>query len=216
MVAIRPAKPRKKIAKRQLELRDRLWPGLTDDDLWSRGLYNGFTTIPKTMPLMMSIMDDLANGQPVSSTYLELWCRTFDESFVTLSKPRETAFHSGFTTQRGERTWRSRLKILEELGFIRIKDGASGPATYALILNPYRVIKKLYESGHSGVREDKYNALLDRAIEIDDDSLKPPPPPPAPGAAVAPAPVAPPLFPALPVPGVVPAPPPAATPGETT
>ena len=172
------SKPRKKIAKRQLELRDRLWPDIKADELWSRHEYNGFTTLPKAMPLMMSIMDDLAGGQPVSSTYLELWCRTFDESFVTLSKPREIAFHSGFTGQRAERAWRSRLKILSDLGFIKLESGSSGPYSYALIMNPYRVIKALYESKTTGVAKDKYNALIERMIEIDDDSLSPPKPVP--------------------------------------
>lgn len=79
------------------------------------------------MPLMLSIMDDLSEGQPVSSTYLELWCRAFDECFVTLSKTREMAFHAGFTGQRGERTWRSRMKILADRSFIDIKEGPSGP-----------------------------------------------------------------------------------------
>jgi len=69
--------PRKKIAKRQLELRNRLWADLDldineDELLWSRQVYNGFTTLPKAMPLMLGIMDDLAGGQPVSDTYLEL------------------------------------------------------------------------------------------------------------------------------------------------
>jgi hypothetical protein len=114
-IFVRP--PRKKIAKRQLELRNRLWPDIPQDWLWSRHTHDGFTTLPKAMPLMMSIMDDLAKGQPVSSTYLELWCRTFDENFVTLSKPREIAFHSGFFGQRAERTWRARLKILSDLHF---------------------------------------------------------------------------------------------------
>ena len=63
------------------------------------------------MPLILSLMDDVSKGQPISSTYLELWCRTFDESFVTLSKPREMAFHAGFDGRRAERTWRSRLDI---------------------------------------------------------------------------------------------------------
>ncbi|WP_174166291.1 hypothetical protein [Rhizobium rhizogenes] len=172
------SKPRKKIAKRQLELRDRLWPDLKADELWSRHEYNGFTTLPKAMPLMMSIMDDLAGGQPVSSTYLELWCRTFDESFVTLSKPREIAFHSGFTGQRAERMWKSRLKILSDLGFIKVESGPSGPYSYALLMNPYRVIKALYESKTTGVTKDKYNALIERMIEIDDESLSPPKPAP--------------------------------------
>lgn len=184
MASIRISKPRKKIAKRQLELRDRLFPGLTDDQLWTRDKYNGFTTIPKAMPLMMSIMDDLA-GEPVGTTFLELWCRTFDESFVTLSKPREIAFHSGFTSQRGERTWKARLAILDKLGFIRLQAGPSGPASYAVLLNPYRVIKTHHDNHTPGLREDKFNALHDRAIEIDDDSLAAPPPPVPASAAAA-------------------------------
>jgi hypothetical protein len=170
-------KPIKKIAKRQLELRARLWPEITDADLWSRHTHDGFTTIPSTMPLIMSIMDDLSKNQPVSLTYLELWARAYDECFVTLSKAREMAFHSGFSSQRAERNWKARLKILHDLGFINLKAGASGPASYALILNPYQVIKHHHQSKTQGLREDKYNALQARAIEIGDTSLTPPPAP---------------------------------------
>ena len=70
-------KPRNAMAKRQLELRQSLWPEVTDDWLWSRHTHDGFTSLPKGMPLILTIMDDLSKGQPVSSTYLELWCRTF-------------------------------------------------------------------------------------------------------------------------------------------
>lgn len=164
--AIMPSKPRKKIAQRQLDLRGRLWPHITDGHLWRRLDHHGFATIPRTMPLILTIMDDLANGQPVSTTYLELWGRAFDECFVTLSKPREMAFHSGFTGQRAERTWRARIKILADLGFIELQAGASGPMSYALILNPYLVIRRLHEQKNPGVREDKYNALIERAVEI--------------------------------------------------
>ncbi|WP_052174205.1 hypothetical protein [Brucella anthropi] len=171
--------PRKKIAKRQLELRNRLWADLdldTNEDelLWTRQVYNGFTTLPKAMPLMLGIMDDLAGGQPVSGTYLELWCRTFDDNFVVLSKQEEIAFHSGFSGQRAVRTWKGRLKLLAELGFIKLAAGPSGDCSYALILNPYHVIRDLQAAG-KGVRQDKYNALLARAVEIDDESLAPAP-----------------------------------------
>ncbi len=169
---IRP--PRKKIARRQLELRERLWPGTPKEWLWDRHTHDGYTTLPKAMPLMMSIMDDLAKGQPVSSTYLELWCRTFDENFVILSKPRELAFHSGFDGQRAERTWRGRLNILAALHFIGLKEGPSGPASYALIYNPYKVIQYHYEQKNPGVRADKYHALMERALEIGEESLSPP------------------------------------------
>src|SRR5258708_15770884 len=108
-------KPRKKIAQRQLELRKTLWPEITPEFLWARKTHHGFTTLPRCMPLIMSIMDDLAKGQPVSMTYLELWCRSFDENFIVITKPLITAFHSGFIGQRAERTWRGRLKLLQEL-----------------------------------------------------------------------------------------------------
>jgi len=157
---------RKKITTRQLELRGRLWPSVTGDHLWLRQTHDGYTTIPRTMPIILSIMDDLANSQPVSMTYLELWGRVFDEGFVTLSKPREMAFHSGFTGQRGERTWRGRIKILADLGFIDVRPGASGSMSYALIYNPYLVIRRLHDQRHPGLRDDKYNALIERAGEV--------------------------------------------------
>jgi hypothetical protein len=171
-----PPKPRKKIAQRQLELRGRLWPHHVDGHIWQRKHHNGFATIPRTMPLMLTIMDDLSDGKPVSATYNELWCRAFDECFVTLSKPREMAFHAGFTGQRGERTWRERMKILAELGFIDIKEGPSGPMSYALILNPYLVIRRHLHQKHPGIRVDKYNALMERAGEIGATDLDMPDP----------------------------------------
>lgn len=176
MVLISEKKPRKKIAQRQLELRARLWPTITEGHIWQRKRHDGFVTIPRTMPLILSIMDDLSGGKPVSSTYLELWCRAFDECFVTLSRSKEMAFHAGHTGQRGERTWRERMKTLAELGFIDLKEGPSGPMSYALLLNPYLVIRRLMQQKNVGIRADKYNALLERAGEINADDLDMPDP----------------------------------------
>jgi len=154
-----------KIDARQRELRGRLWPDITDDDLWVRQNSKGFATIPRTMPLMMSVMDQMSKTKPVSSAYFELFCRGFDDCMIVLNKPKEMAFHAGFDGQRGERTWRERLKILEQLGFIRLKEGPSGAMSYALILNPYHVIKAQYGK-HFGITSESYNALLARVAEI--------------------------------------------------
>lgn len=169
------------IDDRQRDLRSRLWPDITEDDLWVRktieGRYTpGFATLPRTMPLMLSIMDDMTKTKPVSSTYLELFCRGFDDCMIVLSKPKEMAFHAGFIGQRAERTWKERLKLLNDMGFIKIESGPSGPMSYALILNPYKVIKSHYGT-HPGITNDKYNALLARALEIgakDLDDTSPP------------------------------------------
>jgi hypothetical protein len=166
-----PPKVPKKIAKRQLELRDRLWPHVDTKWLWHRKERNGFITIPRCMSLICAIIDDLTPGQPASGVYLDIWTRAFDENFVTLSKSREMAFHSGFVGPRSERTWKQPMKQLADLGFLDIKPGPSGPISYALIKNPYLVIKELRASGNFGVTEEKYNALVERALEIGETSL---------------------------------------------
>ncbi len=115
---------------------------------------------------MLKIMDSLSKGLPVSSTYLEIWCRAFDECFVTLNNQQNVAFHAGFSGQRALQTWKKRVHVLSKLGFIDIKSGPSGEISYVLILNPYDVIKKHYEDKHPGIPQDMYNALSARAIEI--------------------------------------------------
>ena len=117
------------------------------------------------MPLIMNIMDGLSEkGFPVGQTYLEMWCRLYDELFITLNRPEEMAFYAGFTGQRAVRTWKDRVKRLAELGFIDLKSGPLGDMSYAIFFNPYHVIKKAYISGK--VAEDKFRALVIRANEI--------------------------------------------------
>lgn len=123
----------------------------------------------------MTLMDRLSKGKPVSAVYLELWCRVFDESFVNL-KPREMAFHAGFTGQRAEQTWSERVKILEKLGFIKTQPGQEGILSYAVILNPYKVVKEHYKKKTLGLDSAAYNALLHRASEIGANDLDDPVP----------------------------------------
>lgn len=165
---MRPPKYVKKIQ----ELRSRLWPEVdADKKLWHRKRSDGFTSVPRTMPLIVGIIDDLTKGAPAGMTFFELWSRAYDEMYVSLSKPREIAFHSGFTGQRAERTWAEKIRRLDELGFISVRGGQSGPLSHALIFNPYHVIRRLYKGGNQGVSRDKYNALLERAIEIGANDL---------------------------------------------
>lgn len=133
--------------------------------LWDRTERDGFATVPRAMPLIMNIMDDLAGkGFPVGQTYIELWCRLYDELFLTLNRPEEMAFYAGFTGQRAVRTWKDRVKRLAELGFIDLKSGPLGDMSYAVFFNPYHIIKRAYLN--KLVAEDKYRALVIRANEI--------------------------------------------------
>lgn len=152
------------ILERQLEARAKLWPELIDEMLW--GMDNeGWVAVPRLMPLMMSIMDDLSGkGFPVSRAYFEMWARLRDEQFLTLNRPEEMAFHAGFEGQRALRTWKDRVRRLAELGFIGLKPGPLGDLSYAVFYNPYHVIKRAHLDGR--VQEKKWQALVIRANEV--------------------------------------------------
>lgn len=153
------------ILKRQLEARSKIWPEVTNVMLWDRTERDGFATVPRALPLIMNIMDDLSGkGFPVGQTYFEMWCRLYDELFLTLNRPEEMAFYAGFTGQRAVRTWKDRVKRLADLGFIDLKSGPLGDMSYAIFFNPYHVIKRAYLKGL--VAEDKYRALVIRMNEI--------------------------------------------------
>ena len=153
------------IAKKQLAQRELLWPD-ADQWLWNRKLNKGFATIPKTMPLILQIMDDLSNGKPLSSTYLGLWCETWDNSMVNASKHQDFAHAAGFTGQRSIYTWGARIQLLEKLKFISVKAGKSGPISHVIIWNPHRVIRWHNKNNTIGLVEANFNALLERAVEV--------------------------------------------------
>lgn len=155
---------KRKIAEKQRQLRDRLWPDIEDSHLWKKEKTSGWTNVPRTMPVILRIMDNLSKGRPVSSVYLELWFRTFDDSFVVANKHVEMAFFSNFNGERAVRTWKTRIDILASLGFIEVAEGPSGDISYILILNPHNVIKELYEKGE--IRDQEYNAFYQRMIDI--------------------------------------------------
>ncbi len=162
-----------KIARQKLRMRDTLWPELDEARLWSRERSDGWLSMPRPMPLLMKVMDSLSKGKPVSSTYLDLWCRTYDDSFVIANKDREMAYFSGFSGERAVRTWTMRMRTLNDLGFIDIKSGPNGPISYVLIFNPYLVVRQLYEAGQ--INETFFNSLAQRMIEIGAHDLSDPP-----------------------------------------
>jgi len=159
----------RKIKSRTLRLREEFWPDVNEDNLWVRTKHQGFITAPRPLPMILQIMDAAAKGKPISTTYLALWCRVWDESVVTINSEYELALESGFSGQRATSTWRSRMRALQDLGFIDVKPGPKGPFNYVLIFNPYDVIMRM--NGEGRVQEQKYNALYARAQEVGANDL---------------------------------------------
>jgi hypothetical protein len=155
-----------KIGTKNIALRGKIFPELGADDLWDRKKYDGFTSIPRTMPIIMNIIDDLTKAKPAARTYLSLWCKVYDEMYVSLQNDKDLAYHSGFTGQRAVRTWRERMLSLAELELINVASGPRGDLSHAVILNPHFAIRKLHDAGTPGLSKSAFNTLLERANEI--------------------------------------------------
>lgn len=160
---------KKSAPERRKQLREQLWPEIAERNLWLRKQRQGFTTIPRTMNLIGRIMDQYSGkGYPIQQTYLTLWCWVFDEGLIDIRNPREFAYESGFSGPRGEATWRSRMRRLQDLGFILTKPGLAGEFQFVLLLNPFLAIEKLYAGAAKDVA---YNALLSRMAQVGANDL---------------------------------------------
>lgn len=155
------------ISKKKEEERDSTFPDAANR-VWSRkGTTKGFTTVPRALPLIGMIMDALSNRMPLSSTYFDLWFKSFDEMYLIIDSPFERAMFSGFSGPRAETTWTTRMRLLVKLGFIEVCRGTRGEFHHVLLINPYiavaaiekdaaqaRVVgKDLFAAYHARLRE---------------------------------------------------------------
>lgn len=167
----------KSIRSKDVELRDTFWPD-AEDRIWDRNRFDGYTTVPKTMPLLMRALDELSKGKPLGATYFALWCATWDNGFVRLGRTPDLAYASGFTGPRGARGWQERVKLLEAFGFVEIRPTGDQKLGLAFLPNPNVVLLRLWARkrshkggpieppGLAGLQDATASAFLERAIDI--------------------------------------------------
>lgn len=148
-------------AQQQLELH---FPGTPATFLWHRKTNDGFTTVPRTLPIAMQVIDAQTKGSPAGHTLFGLWARAPDFPFVTIENPATFAAEAGFTGERAVDTWRKRMKALRELWFIACKSGASGDFHYVMLVNPNVAVEYLHRQGK--IQAGLYARFIDRVMEI--------------------------------------------------
>jgi hypothetical protein len=158
-------KPASRAAEKRLKLREELWPS-AEPKLWHRTKENGWSTIPRTLSLLMTLIDLLKPGMNVSRVYLELWCRQLDDSFVVIDDEEGLAYSCGYMTAHNVRRLRERLGILKQLGFIDIQPNGRREYGYVLLLHPHKVARDIV-NGSSRLDIKRWKgAWLGRASEI--------------------------------------------------
>lgn len=132
--------------------------------LWQRKLNDGYTTVPRTLPIAMQAIDDETKGRPAGHTLFCLWARSPDHPLLVIENPATYASEAGFSGERAVDTWRKRMKQLAALNFIRCVSGPTGDFHYVLLLNPNAAVEWLKACGK--VQQGLYARFLDRVNEI--------------------------------------------------
>ena len=155
----------RRASEKRIALRNDLWPN-SSSIIWDVSKEKGYCPIPRTLPLIMVLINDLAEKKmDASRVYLELWSRAFEDGFITITDEVSHAFSSGYPLQgRGLRSWRERIDILKKLGFIDIKPAGSRKYGHILLHHPHDVVEELY-SEHR-IQEAWWNAFLSKLSEI--------------------------------------------------
>lgn len=164
--AVVPSRRSRRLALRREVLRDSLWPDARKL-VWSRRTAKGFTTLPRTLPLIMRLLGDLTVKGDPSRVYMDLWFRAFDEGLVIVHDEDEMAFTCGYDGPRATRTWREHINAIAKLGFIRTKEMGNRDVGHVLLLDPHPVVAAL--RGRGKIRDEWWSAFVLRVHEIGGD-----------------------------------------------
>jgi hypothetical protein len=148
-------------AQQQLALH---FPDVLDALIWRRKTNDGFTTVPRTLPIAMQAIDATSKGAPAGHALFCLWARSPDNPLVAVENPATFAAETGFTGERSVDTWRKRMRTLRDLGFILTKPGASGEFHYILLLNPNIAVEQMRRRGL--VQDAIYGRFQERLADV--------------------------------------------------
>lgn len=222
----------KKGATNDMVLRDSMFPAAANR-LWEPVPSVGFVMIPKTLPFIVRILDEITSGAPVGRAYSVLWTFCWNnDAFIKMSRAKDIAYACGYTGPRGVRLLNERLAKLRELGMIETATGTEGDISFVYLPSPHYSILKLRQDGIVKIQDRSYNAFCERATAMGAKdviamlktineggvlsriTVAPPPPPPVPAAPIFPtAPTPTPPMPTPPMPGT-PSAPPVVSPGS--
>ncbi len=155
---------RMKMAERSQQQMDLHFPDFPSSFLWRRKTNDGFTTVPRTLPIAMQAIDVQSKGQPAGHTLFCLWSRSPDNPLIIIENPSTFAAEAGFIGERAVDTWRKRMKRLRELFMIQTKAGPSGDFHYVLLVNPNAALEWMRSCGL--VQDVIYGRFLDRLAEV--------------------------------------------------
>lgn len=128
------------------QMREMLAPG-SQDLVWRGKEEKGFWSAPRTMPLLLKLLNQkaLTEGRDVTLPYLDIWFRNFGEGVVEFEDEAEHAYICGYTGSRAVRTWRERIECLSRAGALRVFPKGQREQGLCLVMHPDEVVRALHQ-----------------------------------------------------------------------
>lgn len=148
---------------RRSRIREQFWP---DADAWTGGEHDkGWFKSPRTLPLILALLrsKELSGTADPTAVYLELLSRQFGDGVVEIQNEAEHAYAAGYNSSRAIRTWQEQMRLLERLGFIKVKGIGKHAFKYVLIVHPATAINALHETAR--IPADWWDAYCDRRLQ---------------------------------------------------
>jgi hypothetical protein len=152
-------------AKRRATMRERIWPD--DAEYWRGPKDQGYFCGPRSLPLIVRLLNSksVAGVENLGGVYLELLSRHLGEGLVEMGPEEDHAYAAGYSGQRAVRSWRERMKRLEEYGFIRTERRGSLTYGYVFLVHPAVAVNKFVTAHPTKVKSDWLNAYAAHQVE---------------------------------------------------
>jgi len=152
--------------RRRLERRNSLWPE-SKALIYDKRNETGFCTVPRTLPLICTLIKHLSKRKDPSRIYLDLWSRQRDDGFVEVEDAEELAASSGYASPpRNVRTWREGMDELERLGFIQTAARGTRKHKYVLLFHPHDVAQRIHHESPKAIPEWWWDLFTNRVMDI--------------------------------------------------
>jgi hypothetical protein len=134
-------RPSGRARQRRLAQRDALWPE-ADTEVF-QPVKGGWGQVPRTLPMIASLIDELGGREKPGRLYLALWSYDFGEGYIEVPDPARVALEAGYKAARAERTFTERMKTLRDLGFIKTQALGAREFGHVLLVDPHRVVVRI-------------------------------------------------------------------------
>jgi hypothetical protein len=158
--------------------KDIAWTGEAPEQGWFRA--------PRTLPFLLVLLSDkkvTGGTADCGRVYLDLLARHRDSGIVEMANEGDHSYAAGYPGTRGVRTWKERMKLLEDLGFIKSRKGGNQQYKFVLLVHPTLIVQRLrdkkkigdhwwesYRARQIDAKETSYQDLMAWHKEPDNDN----------------------------------------------